>query len=107
MSQRYHMVVIEPEGFAFVSAGVANVSVPWSAVREVAAYKRDLLTTDEVRLRLDLDIAPFSVEVSEEMEGFDKFKSAAEKRFQFPQGWWSQVLQPAFATNARVLFSRG
>lgn len=107
MGKRNYTLVIEPDGFAFFAAGVDKIFVPWSAVREVAAFKLDLFTTDEVRLRFDLDISPFSVELSEELEGFENFKSVAEKRFQFPEGWWSQVVQPAFATNARVLFSRG
>ncbi len=100
------MIVIEPEGLAFIGTGVENIAVPWSAVRRVVAYKLDLITTDEVRLRLDLDTPPYSVEVSEEMEGFESLRSAAEKHFQFPKGWWSQVVQPAFATNERVLFIR-
>lgn len=89
-----------------LGAEAESISVPWSAVREVAAYKVDLITTDEIRLRLDLNMSPFSIEVSEEMDGFESFKSAAERLFQFPEGWWSQVLQPAFATNALVLFCR-
>ena len=106
MVKHNQIVVVEPAGFAFAGAGVEYVSVLWSTVREVTAYKLDLITTDEVRLRLELDISPFSVEVAEEMEGFESFKSAAERYFQFPEGWWSQVIQPAFVTNAHVLFRR-
>lgn len=107
MGKYSYKVIVESEGFALIGTGVERVYVPWLAVREVIAYKLDLITTDEVFLRFDLDIFPFSIEVSEEMEGFEDFKATAEKRLQFSEGWWSQVLQPPFATNERVLFRHG
>ncbi|HCE10090.1 MAG TPA: hypothetical protein DEQ40_16105 [Oxalobacteraceae bacterium] len=107
MGKRSYKVVTESEGFVLIGTGVERVYVPWLAVREITAYKLDLITTDEVRLRFDLDILPFSIEVSEEMEGFEDFKTTVERYFQFSGGWWSQVLQPPFARNECVLFQRG
>ncbi len=107
MGKRSYKVVIESEGFALIGNGVERVYVPWLAVREITAYKLDLITTDEVRLRFGLDILPFSIEVSEEMEGFEDFKTTAEIYFKFSEEWWSQVLLPPFATNECVLFQRG
>ena len=104
MNQKFPAILTSPEGFQFdqKQAGL----VKWEAVSRITAYKLDLVTTDEIRLLIEYGNSPMIVEVSEEQPGFEQFKSTAEIRFQFPDGWWAAVMKPAFAENRAVLFSR-
>lgn len=47
------LVEIGPEGFALVGPGDRRSSIRWQNVVRVAAYKRDLVTTDEVILAFE------------------------------------------------------
>lgn len=97
-------IVLDTDGFRF--EGVDSSAVKWSAVRRITTHKVDLLTTDEIRLVIEHDGSPGLIEVSEEQPGFERFRYCAEKLFQFPSGWWEAVMNPAFAANEAVLFTR-
>ena len=99
-------LVIDAAGFSFRSGDESTVQVDWAAIVRVVAYKLDLLTTDEVRLEIALQYAPYEVTVSEEQPGFGAVAAEMEKRLNFPAGLWEAVVKPAFQANETVLYPR-
>lgn len=97
-------ILIKEAGF--FPPGFPGVRVLWSSIRRIRAFKKDLLTSDEVFLSFENDAAPEYVEVSEEDPGFGEFRHHLENRFSFPVGWWEAVLKPAFLRNEMVLYVR-
>lgn len=95
-------ILIDEAGF--VLPGLQRVHVRWSSIRCIRAFKKDLITSDEVYLSFENDTAPEYVEVSEEEAGFGEFRIHLENRFSFPVGWYEAVLKPAFARNETVLY---
>jgi len=106
MTMHRQSIIVHPDGFELVGNDRVKGSYKWSDVTEVTAYKLDLLTTDEARLQLSFEHSPHAVVVSEEADGFDSFKPAIQFRFQFSDGWWSRLVQTAFATGKSVLYRR-
>ncbi|WP_165228198.1 hypothetical protein [Aquisphaera insulae] len=75
----------------------------WSEVREIATFKRDFGTWDDIRLAFRLDDG--WVEVSEESEGWSSLTSALESHFPtIPPDWYRAVMLPPFETCYRVLY---
>jgi hypothetical protein len=81
--------------------------VRWPEVREIRAYKRDLLATDLICLGFRDTETDEYFEVHEEMTGFDLLRTRLAEVFPtIPSGWFEDVMHPAFATNLMVLFRR-
>lgn len=77
----------------------------WGEVREVVAFKRDLITTDLVCL--DFKVAGGWVVVHEEFEGWSDLIEMMGRHLPIdPPDWFPTVIHPAFAPNVRVLFRR-
>lgn len=79
--------------------------IPWSAVRRIIGFKLDLLTTDELRIRVESTGEVPVFEASEEQDGFETFVTHLEQRFCLLEDWRGKVLTPAFARNETVLFA--
>lgn len=90
----------------FSLPGEEATPILWSSIRCIRAYKKDLITTDEVFLSFENDGIPEYVEMSEEDPGFEEFRLFLETRFEFPALWWEAVLQPPFVRNGMVLYIR-
>ncbi len=87
----------------FVTSGVA---VAWADVLAITTYKRDLFTYDDICLAFKVGPGRW-VEVSEEEPGFAELVKAMEKAFPgVPRNWSETVVQPPFATNHRVLWTK-
>jgi hypothetical protein len=100
--------VIEATADGFVlrrSDGTAE-EVSWSAVRRVHAYKRDLLTTDEIRLLLELEPPGGLLELSEEWPGFEDLFGGMERALGVSPAWYPEIMLPAFAPTPRTLYPR-
>lgn len=99
------------EGFVVRDASDASgatVAVAWSAVRRVAAYKRDLYTTDCIMLAFELDPpAPPGLELSEEWPGFPTLFAPMESALGVSPAWYVEIVTPAFEPTPRVLYQRG
>jgi hypothetical protein len=104
----YHAeIVVTTDGFAKRWQERELFRVRWLAVREIRAYKRDLLTTDLVCLAFRETEADEYFEVHEEMIGFDLLRARLAEVFPtIPAGWFGDVARPAFTTNLTVLFRR-
>jgi len=79
--------------------------VAWSAIERIETFKRDLITTDDVCL--SFLTATGAHVVDEEMDGWDALCRAMSARFAIAADWFDVVVQPAFATNHRVLWDGG
>jgi hypothetical protein len=77
-------------------------SFAWSEVRRIVAYKRDLITTDQVCLEFEL--GDRTCIADEEASGWEELTSQMTKRFSLDAEWLARVVQPAFATNMAVLW---
>lgn len=100
-------IVVTTDGFAKRWHGRELFRVHWPSVREIRAYKRDLLTRDLICLAFRDTDADEYFEVHEEMVGFDLLRARLAEVFPtVPAGWFGDVARPAFATNLTVLFRR-
>lgn len=86
-------------------------SIPWTNIRKIAAFKRDLFTTDVICWELELK-EPFRrgweefrlFETNEEIEGFQSVVDEAIRRNMVDPHWIGLVMQPAFATCWTVIY---
>lgn len=80
-------------------------SLAWDQIEEIAAFKRDLGTIDDIRL--GFLVSGVWHEVSESDDGFLMLSKAMQERFSdIPEDWYSVVMLPAFETNWTTLWKR-
>jgi hypothetical protein len=83
-------------------------SVDWREVTRVLAFKRDLLTTDLICLRIEAG-PERSLEVNEEVPGWDALLRALQEFLpgvMDPKKIYALLSTPAFAANETVIFDR-
>lgn len=102
------IVKIAPDNDGVV-ASWSNLEHPvrfaWRDVEQIETFKRDLLTIDQICLAFC--VSGIRYEFWEEDAGFDLLAKLMEEKFpSIPEGWYGQVMQPAFATNQRTLWKR-
>ncbi len=94
-------ISVASEGFCHGGRWVA-----WLAVEAIAAYKRDLITYDDICLAFKVEDSSW-VEMSEDEPGFETLMAEVERRYpEMPPDWFREVMHPAFAPNYRVLWER-
>jgi hypothetical protein len=77
----------------------------WKEIERLEAYKRDLLTIDQVCL--DFVLAQTVITISEDSEGFRPFINKLQEQFPaIEKDWDWEITQPPFATNFMVLYER-
>ena len=81
-----------------------------SDVVEIVAFKRDLLTIDQLCIGIGVGEPDEDGELEREFieEDNPSYRSVLddiEAHFQLKEGWWDDVVQPAFATNWAVIWS--
>ena len=94
-------IATTPDGFS-----VGGVSVSWSSIVSIKAFKLDLLTYDMICFAIEVDGFDRYIQLSEEWPGFKAVSDELESRFAFPLDWWDSVAKPAFKTNETMLFKR-
>ena len=81
-----------------------TVHIPWTSIRKITAFKRDLFTTDLICFYFELENGD-DIEFDEEMKGWQQFVEELACRLPgFMKDWWSKVVQPAFVENATVIY---
>lgn len=98
-------LAVTETGFEYGNPSIGVTRVSWEQIVRIEAYKLDLLTWDEVRMRFTLADGSL-VEVSEEQPGFPEFEHVLAAQFPTTSNWRDYVIQPAFARNETVLFVR-
>ena len=92
-------VVTDASGFS-----VGSRRLDWSAIESIAAFKRDLVTFDDVWFQLEGPGEP--VMVCEEQPGFAAWEAALVSQFPSAASWRDQVIQPPFAQSFTLLYRR-
>ncbi len=98
-AETWETIVSDQAGFSVGSRRIA-----WSRIASVAAFKRDLVTFDEVWFQLETDQG--TVMVCEEQPGFGRWETLLCTAIPAVGNWRDVVLQPAFAQNFSVLYRR-
>lgn len=99
-------IIIDDGGF-FVSSADRSFRVTWRSVNRVLAYKRDLLTTDEVIVAFRQRETPDHVlEVSEEWDGFRDLFEPMERELGVNADWYLTTIGRPFATDFQVVYER-
>lgn len=94
------------DGFDLIESGRPTISVHWLDVTRISTYKHDLFAVDSVCLLFEL-AGGSTVEVWEEDNGFRGLSDHLHDYFsEVPIDWFETVVQPPFATNARLLYDR-
>ena len=93
-------------GWRLVKDGRIECYVKWEIVKNVTAFKKDLLTTDLICLEFE-DIEGNFWLIHEEIIGF---MDVAEKlKEQFPsinESWYTDVMMPPFERNHTILYEK-
>ena len=79
-------------------------SVRWSEINQISAFKRDLITIDDIWFQLNT--ANDQVMICEEQPGFKEWQAALIEQFPGVLGWQEKIVLPPFAENFTVLYSR-
>jgi hypothetical protein len=91
-------------------------TVKWCDIREIVAFKRDILTYDVICVGFCLadreyDLAKDErldgVEIHEEMTGFMDLVQDMQRKFPaIPKNWYIEIMTPAFETIWTTLWKR-
>ncbi len=104
-----YLIAFDSEGFAVKTKESTNkslVTVHWSGVQRVTAFKRDFLTIDCICLAFDC-ANERTTEINEEVDGWPEFQTALPAHLPgFKEDWFSEVTLPAFATNLTEVYRR-
>lgn len=105
-NQPVESVLLTADGFDWRWAN-DHKTVRWADVQTVTAFKRDLLTVDQVCLQFTFDPPIKSFSVTEDAAGFDEFVNAlAESLALTNRDWRYEVTYPPFAESATLIYSR-
>ena len=86
--------------------GTASWRIKWCDVREVAAWKDDLITTDIIRLGFRVGDEEECHCCCEEQVGWDELLAVMERVLGVARSvWWERVAKPPFERNWTVLWS--
>jgi len=97
-------ITIDQNAFTLIEAR-GRFPVRWEEIAKIVAYKRDLITIDQLCLTIHLHDGT-SFEVQEDIEGFWAWVDALEQQLGIGAQWREAVLKPVFAENKKVIFAR-
>ncbi len=91
------------EGFTY-TRGDFTKTLKWSEITELNVYKKDLMTIDEVRMKIVY--GEKYIEISEEVPGWYQFVSRTKEIFPtIPKQWDIEIIQRPFETNNKTIYS--
>ena len=96
---QWEAIASDDAGF---TSGVRRVD--WSQINSVAAFKRDMVTVDDVWFQLETEQG--TIMICEEQPGFDQWESLLCTAIPALATWRSSVIQPPFAENFSILYRR-
>jgi hypothetical protein len=105
-----YRIELDETGFRVDGSNGKSFAVAYAAISSVAAYKRDQLTVDLICFAvsyLDASGADLTIEVDEDMAGFDELDAGLARALAgFDRNWRDKVVKPAFAENRTLLFEK-
>jgi len=103
-SYRKAIIRLASDGFSILEADGTLHDLAWASVKEVFAFKLDLLMCDTIRLGFRLSDGTY-LQVDEDDTGYRELVAEIERRFDLVEkDWWTKVAFPAFATNRTTLW---
>ncbi len=100
-------ITLTDEGFVLTGGRSGEKRIRWSDVEEIIAFKRDLITTDQLCLGLRISGSDVYEFVDEETPGFSELDSAlGVKLASYQSDWKETVVHPPFASNLTTIFRR-
>ena len=99
------MIQLTSDGFSIIDDDGSQHRLAWASMKEVFAFKLDMLTFDTIRLGFRVSSDDSYFQVDEGDPGFRDLRAEVERRFDIvDKDWWSKVAFPAFATNRTTLW---
>ena len=91
-------------GFVYTYKNI-NRLFAWNRITKIIAYKSDLLTIDEVRLKIwDND---GGITISEEQALWSNFTEKILEQYpKIEKGWFSKIAIPPFVRNETILYQK-
>ena len=92
------------KGFCIsIETGIKDIF--WNDIKELHAYKKDLLTYDEICI--DIVLPESIITITEEIEGWVEFTEKMNKIFpSINKEWYADIMLPAFKTNFTILYKK-
>ena len=69
-----------------------RIAIPCRTIHRIHAYKRDLITTDEIRLIIESSGEPGTVDISEESPGFADLFGPMERALGVSPAWYREIM---------------
>ena len=108
MSETGFAVLVDDSGVARIGRS-EQTRLAWQQITSVYAYKKDVITFDDIRIVLGDEVLRTWIEISEDDEGFKELITQLPSRLPgclSEKEWWQKVALPPFATNWTQLFQR-
>jgi hypothetical protein len=102
-----HRIQVEDEAVCVIEnrSGAVVWRIPWSEVKEIAAWKEDLFGYDLICLGFRTIDDPEYCSCHEDQPGWDALNAAIETHFGVRnEDWWPSVAFPAFRRNWTTLW---
>lgn len=99
-------VSFDCEGFKVVVGDKPGKPVLWADVREVAGFKQDYWSFDEICLGFRVEGSDNYVWSGEQDNGFVHFRAEVERRFNLDPSWFWDIMVPAFEEKWTSLWPR-
>ena len=100
-------IKVSAHGFIILRNDGQSQLVNWCDVDRITAYKLDLLTYDTICVAFEMGDEDQSVQICEEVDGFENLISHMNNAFpEINPNWHDEVMLPPFVTNFTVLFER-
>ncbi|MES2864893.1 MAG: hypothetical protein V4666_12285 [Bacteroidota bacterium] len=82
-----------------------NITVKWEEITQLNAYKKDLITIDQIEMEIVRGEKYFVI--SEELPGWFQFIIKTKEVFPtIPKDWEIKIIQPAFAKNYTNIYKK-
>jgi hypothetical protein len=97
---------VRDDGFDIIRRSETDISIALETIREISAFKRDMVTTDLVCLEIAVIVGTTCsvYELNEEMLGFDKLVQLLGKLPRFLTTWRELVIKPPFSPRRTVIY---
>ena len=97
-------ILINNDGFV-IDDGKSTIQIKWVNIKRIDAFKRDLLTIDQICLEIEANNKNFYC--SEDHEGWIEFEEKLRQTFnQIDNNWISKVTDPPFEESRTTIFLR-
>ena len=100
-------IQVTEQGFSIYNGQKHLGDITWNNIKQVAAFKEDLLTVDAVCLEIATYVPAQYWVVDDDVAGFWDLSARLKTVLPgYEQDWEQHVVKPAFARNWRVVFKR-